>query len=148
MTFTPVPKTQSEPKARKPLRRQTPLPRPTKPLQRGGPIARRTPVKKRGRKGARFPRLIDRAYRAWIRRLPCLVRSLFCDAAARPDCAHVQSRGAGGADRGNCVSLCRVHHEEQHRIGIKSFQAKYDLDLQAEAVRLDALYAQEMEWAA
>lgn len=31
-------------------------------------------------------------------------------------------------------------HREQHRIGIETFQAKYQVDLTAEAVRLDATY--------
>jgi hypothetical protein len=29
------------------------------------------------------------------------------------------------------VSLCRTHHDEQHRLGVARFEAKYGLDLRA-----------------
>lgn len=46
------------------------------------------------------------------------------------EAAHVHARRNGG-DVANVVPLCRVHHEEQHRIGVRSFTAKYGLNLEA-----------------
>lgn len=56
------------------------------------------------------------------------------------ECAHVKSRDAGGDDIGNCVPLCHAHHEEQHRIGIRSFQQRYGVDLYAIAADLGRIY--------
>lgn len=50
--------------------------------------------------------------------------------------AHVRSRGAAGADRGNVVPLCLGAHHEQHTLGTKSFEARWGIDLKAEAHRL------------
>lgn len=52
------------------------------------------------------------------------------------EAAHLKSRGAGGGWRENVVPLCRKHHAEQHRHGIKSFDVRHnmDLDLWAAAV--------------
>ena len=61
----------------------------------------------------------------FIKSLPCLVcGNTPCDNA------HVKSRGAGG-DYTCIVPLCRVHHTEQGMIGIKTFQNKYNLALDA-----------------
>ena len=54
------------------------------------------------------------------------------------ECAHVRSGTDGGtglkpSDR-FCLSLCRVHHAEQHQIGEAAFERKYKLDLLAIAV--------------
>ena len=54
--------------------------------------------------------------------------------------AHVKSRGAGGKAESNIVSLCLHHHTEQHQLGILSFQAKYQIDLQSHAERIEKLY--------
>ena len=51
------------------------------------------------------------------------------------DFAHLRS--AANAGKGQVphdvfgVSLCRVHHEEQHRIGARVFSKKYNIDLWA-----------------
>lgn len=50
--------------------------------------------------------------------------------------AHVRSRGAGGTAK-DMVGMCWFHHQvEQHGDGIKTFQKKYGIDLEAEAARL------------
>lgn len=51
------------------------------------------------------------------------------------DPAHVRARGAGGCDLYNALSLAHHLHEEQHHIGLKSFEAKYGVDLLAIAHR-------------
>ena len=71
----------------------------------------------------------DLPYRAWIRTQPCII----CGRDAEP--CHVRSRGAGGTDLGNIVPMCRIHHTEQHKIGIKTFQAKWKVDMVALALQ-------------
>ena len=71
----------------------------------------------------------DLPYRAWIRTQPCII----CGRDAEP--CHVRSRGAGGTDLGNIVPMCRIHHTEQHKIGIKTFQAKWRVDMVALALQ-------------
>lgn len=52
-------------------------------------------------------------------------RCLVCQ-RANPDRAHVKTRGSGGGDQEwNIMDLCRVHHTEQHKIGIITFAEKY-----------------------
>jgi hypothetical protein len=70
------------------------------------------------------------AHRAWVRRHRCSVPGCLSLAI---ECAHVRrgTDGGGGlkpSDRW-CISLCRVHHAEQHRIGELSFEKRYGLDL-------------------
>ena len=49
--------------------------------------------------------------------------------------AHIISRGASGG-RFDIIPLCAHHHAEQHQHGVKTFAAKYGLDLRAEADRV------------
>ncbi len=121
------------------------------PLKRGKPPQRKTRVKAKNakRKGSRFPHRRDPEYREWIRSLPCTVEASAwanrCDDVI--ECAHVRTRGAGGDDRGNTVPLCRWHHRQQHRIGIRSFESVYRLDLAVIARNLGERYTPtEAEW--
>lgn len=60
----------------------------------------------------------------YIRRRPCMV----CGAPPPSDPDHLRSRGAGGGDElSNLLALCRKHHVERHRSGIKTFVEKYKL---------------------
>lgn len=51
----------------------------------------------------------------------CLVCGKFgCDPA------HIKTKGSGGDDeKNNLMPLCRIHHIEQHKIGIVTFIKKY-----------------------
>ena len=71
-------------------------------------------------------------HRRWVRAHGCCV----------PDCpaiqiefAHLRSAANAGAGRkphdAFGISLCRAHHEEQHRIGMVSFSRRYQIDLWA-----------------
>lgn len=78
------------------------------------------------------------AHRAWIRRHGCSVPG--CENLPI-ECAHVRTGTDGGqglkpSDR-FCISLCRDHHAEQHRIGERAFERRYSLDLR----RLAAVFA-------
>lgn len=71
-------------------------------------------------------------HRAWVRRHDCSVRGC---RRGPVHCAHVRNGTDGGAglkpsDKWT-ISLCELHHREQHRIGEKAFEAKYSLDLVA-----------------
>lgn len=70
------------------------------------------------------------AHRAWVRRHHCSVPG--CDRLPI-ECAHVRGRTDGGtglkpSDQW-AVSLCRLHHAEQHRIGEGGFEKRYGIDL-------------------
>lgn len=104
------------------------------PLTRKTRLKAKTKLKAR-RIAKRFAARRDPAYADWIRQMVCLV------CCGRPaEAAHVRSRGAGGDDRGNLVPLCHQHHAEQHRIGIRSFADRYDINLVGTAANLGAVY--------
>ena len=71
-------------------------------------------------------------HRRWVRAHGCCVPN--CDARA-VDFAHVRSAAnAGIGQRPHDifgVSLCRTHHDEQHRLGAEAFGDKYKIDLWA-----------------
>jgi hypothetical protein len=71
------------------------------------------------------------------RSLPCVVCGV-----SPSDPAHVRSRGAGGTDA-DTVPLCRTHHQEQHQIGLRSFERLHGLDLELVARSLRATIESE-----
>lgn len=97
-------------------------------LKSGKPPKRRTPLRTRGR--SRFRGRKNEAFRVWIRGLPCVVQThraipiWFCGGPV--ECAHVRSKGAGGADEGNCIPCCAQHHRwsrhSMHVAGNKTFE--------------------------
>lgn len=107
-------------------------------MKRGGPLKRKTRLRRKTwmRRSNPERRAALKAEQfgpcaAMARTLPCCV--LTCDALPPSEAAHVRSRGAGGRDRANVAPLCREHHREQHDVGIVSFEAAHDLDLEAVA---------------
>ena len=90
----------------------------------------------------------DKRFRQWVAEQPCLLAGKpghYCQTwSGKRDCAHVRTKTLAG-DRMNCVSLCRAAHQEQHAMGIKSFEVKYQIDLTDEAQRLDGLYVQQTQ---
>ena len=89
--------------------------------------------RKRPRMGVQMPlQKIWPRHRRWVRAHGCCV----------PDCrtpsvdfAHLRSAANAGKDQKPHdifgISLCRVHHDEQHRIGADAFGDKYLIDLWA-----------------
>lgn len=73
-----------------------------------------------------------------------VVRSMACLARGDGRCsgpieaAHVVARGMGGCNSSSrqLVPLCRGHHREQGDRGIRTFEARHGLDLDAEARRV------------
>lgn len=93
------------------------------------------PMRRQNRKRAAARRVEDFGERgAAIRAMPCLIAGTHACGGAM-EAAHAKSRGAGG-DRRHLVPLCSGHHREQHTRGVLTFQAKYQLDLLAEADRI------------
>ena len=87
------------------------------------------------RGGHRFPKLVVESLREFIRGLPCILATT--EVCRGPiEAAHVRSRGAGGSDFDNLVSLCGWHHQEQHRIGVRSFEYRYRVRLRPLARKL------------
>jgi len=86
---------------------------------------------KRSKLGARTPlQKIWPRHRRWVRAHGCCVSG--CRAGSI-DFAHLRSAANAGAGQRPHdifgVSLCRTHHEEQHRIGTEAFSDKYQIDL-------------------
>jgi hypothetical protein len=122
-----------------------------KPLARSGRL-RRTQIKAKGKRttksgGHLFPKLVDEAYRAWIRGQPCVLRHRlrqvrvgewldYHHCASAVQACHVKSRGTGGQDQANLYPGCALAHAQQHAWGIATFQTRWKLDLAAEAQRL------------
>lgn len=101
--------------------------------------APRKPIRRKGK--SRFEKRRDRAYTDWIKTLPCFVARAECWSIVDP--AHVfKTRGGGEYDRGKVVPLCRRHHGEQEG-RTDAFNAKYGVDLRAEARRLQRVYEGE-----
>ena len=69
-------------------------------------------------------------HRRWVRSHRCCVPE--CEAKSI-DFAHLRSAANAGMAQtphdAFGVSLCRVHHAEQHRIGATAFNRKYGIDL-------------------
>jgi hypothetical protein len=71
-------------------------------------------------------------HRRWVKSHGCCVPG--CDATS-VEFAHLRScANAGMSQKPHDlfgVSLCRVHHDEQHRLGVEAFDRKYGIDLWA-----------------
>jgi hypothetical protein len=100
------------------------------------PAARLPPKLKRPKMSVRIPiQKIWPRHRRWVRSHGCCVPE--CQ-AMRVEFAHLRSAATAGKGQkphdAFGVSLCRTHHDEQHRLGGARFEAKYGLDLRALAV--------------
>ena len=89
--------------------------------------------RKRPKMGARQPiQKIWLRHRRWVKSHGCCVPE--CTALS-VDFAHLRSAANAGTGQTPHdlfgISLCRVHHDEQHRIGAEAFNKKYGIDLWA-----------------
>ena len=77
---------------------------------------------------------------AWLRTLPCIVPD--CQTGTPVQSHHIRSAGNSGVGLKppdtSTIPVCAYHHSESHRIGQRTFAAKYGIDLAAEAHRLSA----------
>jgi hypothetical protein len=121
--------------------KRSPMPQRSKPMSRGKGLARGARLSPRNRTRSTAARKQDFGEEAaTVRLLPCTVLGC-CVSPCQP--AHVKSRGAGGG-RFDIVPLCHEHHREQHSVGIKTFAAKYALDLRAEADRIALAHSEPL----
>lgn len=66
-------------------------------------------------------RITDKKLLAKLKELPCVI----CGKSPSDPC-HIKSVGSGGDDvSDNLLSMCRVHHTEQHTIGFFKLSQKY-----------------------
>ena len=123
-----------------------PKPQPKRKVKSRG-LRQHTPMKKinKRRGGHAFPRNVDTAYRDWIRGLACILAPRYplhrCVGAAQV--CHVKSRGAGGPDRANIVPMCASAHNDQHSVGIRSFEKFWGISLRTIARQLTEVYEAE-----
>jgi hypothetical protein len=106
------------------------------------PLKRKKPVKKRNE--ARIKKRKTDAFgegkAAFVRSFACAVSTIgVAHSVFDKHAAHIKSRGAGGSSK-HLIPLCGKHHAEQHAIGIKSFAAKYGLDLEALAAKYEVYW--------
>jgi hypothetical protein len=71
------------------------------------------------------------AHRAWVRGHACSA----CGSQSGIECAHVRTGTDGGvgikpSDRW-CISLCKECHVRQHRIGERTFEVAWGIDMKA-----------------
>ncbi len=101
----------------------------------------RKPIKKKSRSASEFARIYgSRARVAWVKTLGCVVSNPVC--ATQPiDNAHTRTGGTSRKANAETIApICRWHHRELHRIGQRSFEQKYYLNLASEAAQT------EREW--
>ena len=127
------------------IKRRGWIKRGTKPLRRKKRLAPTNKARRAKLHAKNFSGPFGMPHDEWIRRHGCVVIPLgFFGATWRGpvQAAHAKSRGAGGSWR-DLVPLCAFHHAQQHRIGTKAFEKKWDIDLAAEAARLVAAHQEE-----
>lgn len=73
--------------------------------------------------------------RDYVRSLPCVVPRC----PRPPEACHVKTKRLGH-DRRNLYPACHLHHAEQHQHGIRTFEAKYGLDLADVAAAVTAAF--------
>ena len=87
----------------------------------------------RSKGGRRFKHNIrDREHLERVRRRPCRIGNSECWGPTAP---HHEPPLSRGGDDHHVAPLCLVHHEIRGALGPKRFNEKYDIDLEAEAVR-------------
>ena len=121
------------------------------PLKRTALKVRTSAPPRKRAKPRKVSVLRDRGYLDWLRDdcrcVVCIIlkmcyRDRRCASGSMPiDPAHGPSAGMRlkGPDN-EAISLCRFHHEEQHRIGWNLFEAKYGFSRAAEAKAHYAAY--------
>lgn len=117
------------------------------PIARGTSTLKRSRVKARNpeRKAKEFKRTYTSVERVMaIKAMRCLVDNFMCSVPV--DNAHVPSKSGAGrkGDAKHNVPLCRWHHTDSpHALdntNKEAFNARFGLDLDAEAAKIEALY--------
>lgn len=99
-------------------------------------------------------RLVDRIYRAWVRRLPCIAGLVKGGCSGPIEAAHLRFSdfAAGRANPGMqrksddtwCLPLCRHHHQsDQHKRSERGFWADLGIDPNALAKALHDAFGRD-----
>jgi hypothetical protein len=113
-----------------------PVPKPRKRPKAKPKGLKRTPMKRKANQVIR-----DRERMAFVAQQPCVVcRQLGRTQRSRSQADHLRTRGAGGKEVANLWSLCPSHHDERHRIGLKSFAYRYKVEPQKWAAYYEARF--------
>lgn len=89
----------------------------------------------------RAPERTWRKHEQWVRGWACVAFVKDPDGCkGKIQCCHTRIGTGGGTSikppSWYCFPACETHHEEQHRIGERSFEVKYGVDLRAAAMKL------------
>ena len=108
--------------------------------------ATRSPIKRRGRSVEDFARVYGSKERVrWVKNLPCI----FCGAqTGMCQNAHIRNGGLSRkADACFIVPACfTCHRRMDSGIGKRAIAAEYELDLEAEAIRIEAEWQGVILW--
>lgn len=112
------------------------------PIRRSAPPPRKTRVKavNRKRRDARWLHAFGSEARVrFVASLPCLAHSPICHGEIHNH--HTKNGGMGKkAPASSVVPLCAVHHAAIHTMGRATFAFLYDLDLERESARVEAMW--------
>ena len=107
-------------------------------------LPRRHKNSQRAKKQRTFP-----GHLAWVRGFACACFK-HGDCEGRIEAAHVDYAGGKGASLKVhdkfAVPMCAKHHAEQHRIGVKTFEAKQGVNLLQVANMLAATSPHRFKW--
>ena len=137
--------------------KRTPMPPRRTPLARGDSTLERTPLA-RGeselRRHVEMKRVnAKRRAEAFVEDFGSVARVRFvqmqeCAVAScrawPSECAHATSGGAGGG-AADILPLCRWHHSEQHRNGVRTFEERHGINLAECAAETDARWRAYLE---
>ena len=92
-------------------------------------------------------RVIDLELLKKVREMPCRVCGRQPSPGNPNDPDHIRTRGSGGGDtENNLWALCRFHHIEKGRIGIKTFAEKYKLPVCFDNGYPELILTKREEW--
>lgn len=90
----------------------------------------------------------DPKYLAWIRRQPCTLsfdERIMCTQTIEAN--HIRAEGHGGLgtkpDDSRALPFCSLMHLHYHQLGRRQFEETYEIELETEIKRLNALYLRE-----
>ena len=86
------------------------------------------------------------AYLQWLRGRSCLIGGT---CAGRIEAAHVGTSGKGVATKcadAEAVPMCGLHHAEQHNAGIRTFEARHNVDLAKAAAEYWRAWPGRVAW--
>ncbi len=108
----------------------------------------RSPVRRKRPGPPRKGRRVDKKYLAWLHTQPCIVSGLRAATGVYITAHHVRRLGEPKDDRRTVPLLERYHLHDAgqwsvERLGRKNFETVFQVDFEAEILRLNRLYEEE-----